>query len=292
MKYSSLCHREEPQLCCDLFLGRLPRFLWSLAMTKWIASSFLLAMTVLLFIPVVASAQAQGISADLANVYKVNDPKAVDGDILVYDDTKGIIRASTPFANNLFGILESVPLMVFKTSSSQKGTPVVRTGTATVNVTTVNGAIFAGDYITSSSTPGKGQKATQAGNVIGVALSGYNGTREGKISVAMRIEYADMNNGRSLSRLLDSLGILAMQSKNNPNVASQFMKYVVAGFIVMLSFIISFVIFGRSIGKGIEAIGRNPLARKSIELSLMLNVAFTLCIVLIAVGIAYAIVRF
>lgn len=46
-------------------------------------------------------------------------------------------------------------------------------GTTRVNVNLTNGEIKAGDYITSSTIPGSGMKATEAGMVVGTALQGF-----------------------------------------------------------------------------------------------------------------------
>ena len=54
--------------------------------------------------------------------------------------------------------------------------PVALVGRVPVNVTNEGGAIATGDYITTSSTAGKGMKATKAGRVIGMALADFSGT--------------------------------------------------------------------------------------------------------------------
>ncbi len=233
-------------------------------------------------------AYAQNIPTDLANLYEIQDNSAVDGDILVYGD-KGLVRADVPFSNKMFGVLQDRPLLVFRLPES-KGKPIVRFGTAYVNVTAQGGAIKAGDYITSSRSSGKGQKMIQSGYVLGVALAELT-DGEGKIPVAVRIEYAELTNTRSVLRLLDYFNIAAFQTGSDPDRASQFIQYLAAGLIVILALIVSFVVFGRSLIKSIEAIGRNPLAKNAIQLSLVINVVFTLSIVIIAVAVAFVILQ-
>ena len=63
--------------------------------------------------------------------------------------------------------------------------PVALKGRVPVKVTTINGTINPGDYITTSSIPGAGMKATQAGWVVGKALTGYSNTNTTEISTVM-----------------------------------------------------------------------------------------------------------
>ena len=187
-------------------------------------------------------------------------------------------------------MLQDKPLLVYK-SLDQKGKPVVRAGIAYVNVSNAaGGTIKKGDYITSSEKPGVGQKSTISGYVLGVALGDLTGA-SGKIPVAVRIEYAELTNTRSVLRLLDYFNLAAFQSVQNPERASQFVKYGSAGLIVVASLILSFLIFARSIGKSIEAIGRNPLAKSAIQLSLIINAALTIITILIGVGAAFLILQ-
>ncbi len=242
-----------------------------------------------LFIGLLPVAHAQNTPVDLASVYAIADGNAVDGDILMYQVGKGLVRANESFSPRMFGVLQNVSVMVYRLPNST-GKPVVRSGTAYVNVSSANGAIKSGDYITSSSNAGKGQKASESGYVLGVALGGLTGS-SGKIPVAVRIEYAELTNTRSVVRLLDYFNVAAFQSASDPNKASQLIKYAAAGLLVLFSLAISFVVFGRSMGKGIEAIGRNPLARNAIQVSIILNAVFTIGIVLLAITIAYFILR-
>lgn len=234
-------------------------------------------------------ANAQNLPVDLANIYDIKDKDAVDGDIVMYDKDKGIVRADAPFSNKLFGVLQDKPIAVYRIPGNS-GKPVVRSGTAYVNVTSDNGAIKAGDYITSSRKAGKGQKAVDSGYVLGTALQEMSGT-EAKIPVAVRIEYAELTNTKSVLRLLDYFNIAAFQSTQDPDRASQLVKYLLSGMIVIIALLISFMVFGRSVIKSIDAIGRNPLAKNAIMLSLLINGAFTFVLVIAAIGIAFVILK-
>ncbi len=70
-------------------------------------------------------------------------------------------------------------------------------GRVPVKVSSENGPIQIGDYLTSSSVPGVAMKATRPGPTIGKALQAYDNpdpTVSGKILILINISYADPNN--------------------------------------------------------------------------------------------------
>src|SRR5437660_3784326 len=145
--------------------------------------------------------------------YAVQDTSAADGDIL-FTDNGNLIRATDSYSAKLFGVVQKLPVVVYRNGDPAK-LAVARDGLATVNITTFNGEIKKGDYITSSEIQGKGQKATQSGYILGTANEdfgntdgtqlNYNGKSyaSGQIQVNVRIEYAEINTSRGLPRLLD-----------------------------------------------------------------------------------------
>ena len=80
--------------------------------------------------------------------------------------------------------------------------PVALNGRVPVKVTTENGAIEPGDFLTTSSTPGAAMKATKPGNVIGKALEGYNSDGVGKIMVFVNLTFADPDGIYPIFRLI------------------------------------------------------------------------------------------
>lgn len=232
------------------------------------------------------SVHAQIPAVDIVYTFEIADQDAIDGDILIYSDN-GIVRANEGYSSKLFGVLQEKPTIVYRSAEESKK-PVARGGVAMVNVTNAAGAIKPGDYITSSTNPGKGQKATISGYAIGVALEELD-QNEGKIRVALRVEYVELTNTRSVLRLLDYFNIAAFS--NDPEKASQVVKYGSAGLLVLGSLFISLFIFGRSITKSIEAIGRNPLAKTSIQLSILMTAGIIVLVVLLSLGAAYIILK-
>ncbi|MFA6586244.1 MAG: hypothetical protein WCS86_03750 [Candidatus Paceibacterota bacterium] len=56
--------------------------------------------------------------------------------------------------------------------------PIALNGRVPVKVTNEGGNISIGDYLTTSSTPGKAMKATRMGRILGIALADYDGTQD------------------------------------------------------------------------------------------------------------------
>jgi hypothetical protein len=78
-----------------------------------------------------------------------------------------IERVDNPYSSDIYGVVFA------KTESSAT---VVTSGETTLIVSTANGPIKAGDVITTSDIAGVGQKSTQAGMAIGVAIESFDGT--------------------------------------------------------------------------------------------------------------------
>lgn len=227
---------------------------------------------------------AQSKSMDITSVYEIKDKDAVEGDI-VTANPDGISRSNKGFDNKMFGVIQENPLLVYR-NGQENGKPVIRSGSAIVNVTNLNGAIKYGDYITTSSIAGKGVKASESGYVLGIALGDFDGqssneeidgpsgkVKLGKIPVAIRVEYAELTNPRFAGRLFGFVGNSFLENIRDPKQLGNIVRYIAAGLVVLLSFAFGFLTFSRSIAKSIEAIGRNPLAKSAIQLSMIINIA-------------------
>lgn len=236
------------------------------------------------------SNQVDETNTEVTTIYQIADKDAVDGDLLS-SSVLGLVRSGSIYDRSLFGVLNSHPLLLYR--SGEEGQPVIRSGLAEVNVTGLGGPISVGDYITSSEIPGKGQKASDSGYVIGVALEPFNGTQnqQGKIRVAVKIEFAEINAPRFINRLFGYIGRSLLQNVNDPQKLGDLIRYIAAGVIVLLSFTFAFLTFSRSVVRSIEAIGRNPLARHTIQLTLILNLILMVVTAIIGVVASVMIIR-
>lgn len=244
-------------------------------------------------------AQTPGLEA--TSVYEIADTSANEGDIVTATN-KGLVKAQKSFDSKMFGVIQEKPILVFREINS-KGKAVIRTGVAEVNVTTLNGAIKYGDYITSSSILGKGQKAADSGYVIGIAMAEFTGqganqvdgpngkVAQGKIPVAIKIEYAEITNPRYTSRLFNFIRSSFLENIANPDKFDIVIRYVVAGLITLFSLTFGFLTFSRSIVKSVEAIGRNPLAKSTIQLSMIMNLALLLITGIMGIVASILIIR-
>lgn len=245
---------------------------------------------------------AQQPNLETTSVYEIADTEAIESDILIVTD-KGLVRASRGFDNKMFGIINNQPILVYRNKDIKEGKPVIRSGTTTVNVTTLNGPIKYGDYITSSSIPGKGQKASESGYVLGLALGAFDGNgapqvdgpngkvSSGKIPVAIRIEYAELTNPRFAGRLFGFVGSSFLENVNDPQKFGNVIRYIAAGLVVLLSFTFGFLTFSRSISKSIEALGRNPLAKSTIQVSMVINIGLLVLTGIIGIVASILIVK-
>lgn len=236
-----------------------------------------------------------------STTYSVQDDQSTDGDILFSKDGD-LVRGDNPYSSQIFGVVQKTPVVVYRNGDASK-LAVAREGLAEVNVTTLNGDIKKGDYITSSEIEGKGQKVTQSGYVIGIAQQDFSSTdgtqishngsnyASGQIQVSVRIEYAEINTSRGLQRLLDYFNAALFRNLQNPAQFTQIIRYLFAGIIATLAFAIGYLTFSRSLSRSIEAVGRNPLARSTIMASLILNIALTVFVTLVGAGLAILLIR-
>lgn len=236
------------------------------------------------------SVLAQTTNLNAAFSYEVADKEASDGDILIYTD-KGLVRSSTAFSNAMFGVVQTNPVVVIELDDNQ-GQTVISSGVANVNVIDANGLIKKGDYITSSATAGKGQRADKSGYMLGVALADLQ-TSSGQIPVALDIKYVDLYSliSPTASKFLKALDNILLASTTDPEKFSRLVRYVTAALIVMGAFGISFLTFSRSMTKSVEAIGRNPLAKNSIYFSLSLNVIVAVVTLIVGLITAFILIK-
>lgn len=246
-------------------------------------------------------------STEVVTTYAISDNQAKPGDLIASDNDK-LVRATIPYDERLFGVYTEQAVIEFK-ATDDPNKLIARYGVTNVTVSTINGTINEGDLITTSDIPGVGQKATRSGYVLGRALEKFDGTgitdtqvdslehpeakttKIGTIRVALRIEYAELTNTRSLGRLFDSLNAYLNQSIKNPQKSIEVLRLLLAALVVLLTFAIAFFLFARSIPNFIEAIGRNPLAKNAIYFSIGMSIALTLITILIGVGAAFFLIR-
>jgi len=222
----------------------------------------------------------------IAQYFEIEDPEVKVGDIVSLKNGK-IVRSNTPYDENIVGVIGENPILVFGKPTEGK-VSVVSYGKTLVRVTNQNGEIKKGDFITSSKKPGVAQKATESGFVLGRALENFN-ANEGLIPVFVDIQYLGISPERPtfggiIQDILSSLKI----SENIPEV----LRYLLATILAGISFFLGFLFFVRSLREGIVGISRNPLAKRSIQTAMVLNLIGISILTLAGIGLALFVILY
>lgn len=264
-----------------------------MTLKAWIVGLMVFTSQLALVSPVLAQ---NSNNINLTYTFDLIDKQANDGDIIISTE-KGLTRATSPYSPRIIGVVQDNPLVVYR-DPKKPGRPIERSGTVKVNVTDFTGPINIGDYVTSSVIPGKGQKALQSGFILGIATEalpkgkttrnyeGHEVTNVGQISVAIRIGYIDINQDRSILRFLDAFLASLFQNVKDPEKFIQLTKYMLAAIALLLSLLVAAMTFIRASINGIQAIGRNPLAKRAIFVSIGLNMLLTLLTFSVGAGVA------
>jgi len=203
---------------------------------------------------------------------------------------KGGILSTTPYDSQIMGVMSPDAAILIDTTNGKNGVPVISDGIVYVLVSTQQGNISRGDLLTSSTIPGVAVKANQSGYVLGEALEDYdnpNPTQTDLIAADLNLHYFN-SKPTLLGSLTDILKYALLPTKTSP---SPIWKYIVAAAVVLASFVLAFMTFGRTAAKGVEALGRNPSAGRIIHLGIIFNVMIVVVIVLAGLTVAFLILR-
>jgi len=240
---------------------------------------------------IVPSAFAQipvQMSAGVAYSVNISDTGVKDGSI-ISSTSKGYQLSRVAYDPAIIGVVSDNPALDIQSVNRNSSTKeIISSGNAYVLVSTSNGSISKNDYITSSGTAGIGQKASIDGFVLGVAQEAYtssNPTALGKILINVSPHY-NANFIATQTNLVESIKTAIGSPFLSPLTT---LRYLLAGLVALLAFILGFVYFGRVVKTGVEALGRNPLAKNAILLSIVFNLFTTIVIMAIGLGISYLI---
>lgn len=208
------------------------------------------------------------------------------GHIVCSDGEAGYVLCSEEYQTSIYGVVDDSPSLAIETQGDGIFL-VTSNGAVNVIVSGEGGNIAPGDLITSSATAGVGKKAEKNGYVLGIATESFEGGSEDRGNITVNI-----NIHQSISLSDARANILDIIRKGFSGVALSplaALRYALAALMVVISFVIGFVYFGRITKTGVEAIGRNPIARGTIQTSVILHIFLTVGIALVGLGIAYLI---
>lgn len=224
----------------------------------------------------------------VAQMVIVKDPNIKDGSILSSTD-KGAVLSTTPYDSQVIGVV-SRDAGIILTSDVGGTVPVISNGTVYVLVSTQQGPIKKQDVLATSTIPGVAASAVKSGYVLGYALEDYtekDPKKIGKIAVNLSLHYYN-SKSTFFGTLTDIFKIAILPTKDSP---APIFKYIVAAVVVLGSFALGFVSFGRTAAKGVEALGRNPSASATIHLGIIFNVSIVVIIILAGLTVAFLILR-
>ncbi len=246
---------------------------------------FIMVLFLATFTSVIPKSYAQSNESSGIAVYvQISDGQVQEGDIVALSK-KGYVLTRAPYDSNMFGVVVKNPAIAFEDGQADSY-PVVSAGKVVMRVSTMNGAIKKGDLLTSSTMAGVGQKATETGFIIASALEDYDSPspkNAGKILVVLNVGHGNVSTN-VIGNLFTAFKFVLSAPYMSPNAL---VRYIFAGFMVILSFLVAVGYFGRISSLGIEALGRNPLAGKMITFSIVLHILLSLVIVGVGITVAY-----
>lgn len=212
-----------------------------------------------------------------------------------------VVPASPKDISKVLGVVvpaSAADITLTPASGSGQQVLVAATGQYNVLVSSQNGPIKAGDYLTLSALPGIAMKATaKQTEVVGQATDGFNG-KSGVIDTTDLKSTLGNKTTASIGRVSANVRVTANPLYKNDNNVPGFLNkaansiankqvnpvriYLSIGVLLATFFITGGMFYG-GIRGGITAIGRNPLAKKAISRGLIQAVVMGL--VVLAAGI-------
>lgn len=224
-------------------------------------------------VPIVHAAQS---SQTIAQGFPVSTSDAIVAGALVATakgSTQTIEAASTDSTARLIGVIDTDPLVSISTGS--KEAQVVLSGTTSVLVSDINGAITAGDKITASPIAGVGMRATADGSIVGTAQASFTAANgqaraikdnRGKLHT-VHIGYVQLQVGVAYYRAPGSDFLPPFIQRIADGIAGKpvsLIRITAASLLLLISFVGITVFVYTATHSAMISLGRNPLASKQI----------------------------
>ncbi len=234
-------------------------------------------MVIALFATRHVFAQSVPSLSGVATNIEISESDAKVGDILSVS-AAGLKRSAVAYDTNIYGVIVEAPVISIE-PKTDKTKSVASSGVGMVRVSGANGNIEVGDFITSSSTPGLGQKATENGYVLGKATASFNGQGESLIGVSIEIGFKQVGANAQPKGFLQS--IVGDSSK------LRLMLAAILGVVILLGSVVAFI---RLVNSGVIAMGRNPLAKAQIMKGMLISGSVVVFIMILGLGGAVALI--
>lgn len=243
-------------------------------------------------------------SSEIAIAVSIVGSEVAYGDLIALDQETGSYF-STQYARDprVVGVAAENPAVVLYSAS---GTiPIIRSGQVLMNVTLENGPIQPGDRIIASSIPGKGMKASPGeAYTVAIAREAFD---DKSPSIQLMYEGKQIAGGTIIADLSSTLGLGSGISADinkpgslecDPNALwcrilakvdaaplVTLMRYVIAAAVALGSLYMAFRSFMANAVNGIISVGRNPLAKSSIQAMIVFNALLAGGIALLGLGV-------
>lgn len=245
-------------------------------MKKIFGLFFASLLALLLFSSNLVFAQERPSLGGVAVNIEITDSEAGNGDILSVS-ADNFARSTVAYDNKMYGVIVEAPVISVELKGDNTKS-VITSGQALVKVTNAGGNIAAGDFITSSTTAGVGQKATESGYVVGKALQAYESAEVGSVPLEVAVGFAQIGTSAAQNGSIGS--IIADPGRLRLLLAVLLAIFVLVGGIIA---------FARLVNTGVTAIGRNPLARVTIMRGMLVSGSVVVVIMVVGIGAAVAI---
>ena len=245
------------------------------------------------------------LAAGLSQGYPVDAPIAPGSIVALASDGSGrVVPATQTLVPRVIGVVVPADSNTLSLSSSGTQVQVTTDGVATVFVSTANGDIKTGDYITVSPVTAIGMKATANGRVIGVAQEGF--TRQSAGAQTIKIGSGQNVSQVAVGRIAVQVGVTTFNlSKTTPvattaiqNFASavagkqvSVIKAFIAFAILLVGIVSASILLYAGVRSSIVAIGRNPLAKAPISRSLNKIIAMVIGILTVSIGSVWLVIK-
>lgn len=251
---------------------------------------FAFVWMIMIVVAVPISGYAQGLNNGVVMQYVVQGEDIQTGNIVSRQNDLFSV-SQTANDPHMFGVIVSNPAITLGKKDEQNTVPVTTTGVAPILVSSQNGLIQKGDYITSSKQPGIGTKLVEAGYAIGVALENANSFDDSTpqlISATILPQQVTAKMIEGSDKKNDDMTNETAQLTENQKLKTfiEYVKIITSG-LVVLTACIGGVLYYIQLSKiEVEALGRNPKASQTIQGAMYKHgfVALLMCVSGLVIG--------
>lgn len=253
---------------------------------------FLLSSLSLFFVVALSGVFFNGASAQIGQGIEAPDELTVEsGSIISRDPQSGYFHLSRKVSSpDVYGVIVERPLMNVR-PDEESDVSVLRTGQVRVKVTLTED-IKTGDSITTSNVPGFGMLADEDHQyIVGVVLEDVSVSDS--TGVVLNDAGQELSSGEVLIDLkigpvgTDSGGYTEPSGEGGSligqieNYIAVIARYLAATTVAVGALYFSYRFFNANVKDGLSALGRNPLARQSIQKMMFFNMFL---VILISMG--------